>query len=112
VVYVKRNEKGEVCALYNERSEQTFEQLPLDSAEISTFLAQTDDLSKWEFIKSDLELIRVFEDLVEILIDKRIITITDFPTEAIEKLLARKHIREQLTDAIGFIDDEDSERLI
>ena len=112
MVYVKRNKQGRICAIYNEESDEAKEQLSVDDGEVSEFLLQLDNQNKWEFIKSDLDLIRVIEDLIEILIKERIIAITDFPPEAIEKLLARKRIRNQLSDATGFIDNNDSESLI
>lgn len=46
-----------------------------------------------ELQRSDLEMIRVYEDVVDVLISKRIICLTDLPLAAQEKLLRRKHMR-------------------
>ncbi len=43
-----------------------------------------------KFLQSDLQLIRVVEDVINILMDKNIITITDFPQPVIDKLLERQ----------------------
>lgn len=49
-----------------------------------------------ELLRSDLEMIRVYEDVVDVLISKRIICLTDLPRAAQEKLLRRKHLRSLL----------------
>ena len=49
-----------------------------------------------ELLRSDLEMIRVSEDVVDVLISKRIICLTDLPRAAQEKLLRRKHLRSLL----------------
>ena len=49
-----------------------------------------------ELLRSDLEMIRVYEDVVDVLIGKRIICLTDLPRAAQEKLLRRKHLRSLL----------------
>lgn len=41
-------------------------------------------------------MIRVYEDVVDVLIGKRIICLTDLPRAAQEKLLRRKHLRSLL----------------
>lgn len=49
-----------------------------------------------QFLRSDLEMIRVYEDLIDVLLTKRIIMLTDFPPAAQEKLLHRKRLRRSL----------------
>lgn len=46
-----------------------------------------------ELQRTDLEMIRVYEDVVDVLISKRVICLTDLPLAAQEKLLRRKHMR-------------------
>ena len=55
-----------------------------------------------ELKASDLEMVRVIEDLVFVLIDKGVIMMTDLPREAQEKIHARSDLRVRLTalDAI------------
>lgn len=45
--------------------------------------------------KSDLELVRVIEDLVDVLIEKNILNLTDLPPSAIKKLSLRTKLREE-----------------
>jgi len=46
-----------------------------------------------ELQRSDLEMIRVYEDVVDLLISKGIICLTDLPLPAQDKLLRRRHMR-------------------
>ena len=60
-------------------------------------------------LKSDLDTIRVFEDLADVLINKRIVVLTDFPAAAQEKLMRRKRLRSSLspiTDALAVPEDD------
>jgi hypothetical protein len=49
-----------------------------------------------DFDRSDMEMIRVYEDLMDILMAKRIILLTDFPQAAQEKIVRRKKLRSSL----------------
>jgi FMN phosphatase YigB (HAD superfamily) len=60
-----------------------------------------------ELLRSDLEMIRVYEDLVDVLINKRIICLTDLPQPAQEKLLRRKHLRSLLASFSEMIPAEE-----
>lgn len=55
---------------------------------------------------SDIELIRVLDDLIELLINKKVIKFTDLPNEAQQKLLMRQTLRKK-TNHLNLLDDED-----
>lgn len=55
---------------------------------------------------SDLQLIRVVEDLVDLLVRKNVIMFTELPREAQEKLAMRRRVRSSLEPA-PFIADAD-----
>lgn len=61
--------------------------------------------------QSDSEMVRVLEDLIEVLMSKGIISITDLPLAAQNKLLNRAEARRALGGLEGLIDD-DGDRLI
>ena len=60
------------------------------------------------FASLDAEFIRVIEDVIDTLISKNVINITDLPLEAQTKLFGRKGYRERATkDALKLFGDDD-----
>lgn len=57
--------------------------------------------------QSDLEMIRVLEDLIHLLIHKGVVRITDLPEAAQVKLSERGRAREALGGLTGLINDEE-----
>lgn len=53
----------------------------------------------------DTDFIRVLEDLIDALLAKGTLLVTDLPPQALEKLQARKQARERLKNALDLIDD-------
>ncbi|VEG89753.1 hypothetical protein [Legionella spiritensis] len=107
MVYIKRDKQGNVFSIC-EHGQPGDEQLDLDHPDVIAFLHRCEGEEKFKLLQSDLQLIRVVEDLIDVLISKNIITITDFPQSVIEKLLARQSFRKRLTGSIGmeFEDDQ------
>lgn len=56
---------------------------------------------------SDSELIRVLEDLIDVLISNGTIRMTDLPPKALEKLSARKQVRQKLHNSLNLINDDE-----
>lgn len=103
-MYVRRNERGEVVAV-SEEPLDGFVAVPADAPEVKAFLAQTSASPEDErFRESDSSLIRVIEDLVDLLASKGVIRFTDLPPEAQEKLMVRKSMRGQ-EGHLNLIDD-------
>lgn len=107
-VYVKRDENQQIVALFNQAQSGVEESLDINHPDVVNFLsACSSDEAKAQFLQSDMQFIRVIEDLVEILLHKNVITITDFPPSVIEKLMQRRGIRTQLDGISGIIDTHD-----
>jgi hypothetical protein len=102
--YVKRNAAGEITGLLEEPADGAVEELSLESDEIRTFLGQ----ARQRLSLSDAETIRVIEDVVDVLIRKKLLLLTDLPQAAQKKLMARQRMRSEL-GALGnlVIDEED-----
>lgn len=109
MVYIKRDKDGQICAIYNQENEESTEQVDIDNPEVVEFLIHCDKDFQLKFVQSDLQLIRVLEDVIDILMDKNIITITDFPQPVIDKLLARQSFRKRYAGAAGMEYNEDDE---
>lgn len=64
------------------------------------------DQIKLQLQQSDIEIIRLLEDLIEILIIKGTLNYTDLPGAAMQKILLRKKLRDALNNVSPLIDDE------
>lgn len=91
--YVKRNIEGKIEAISLVVSENCPEFIEPDSEELKVSLAMLS--SNAEALASDLAMVRVIEDLIDILLAKSLISINDLPQSVQLKLLARKSMRQQ-----------------
>ena len=106
--FVRRDETGRVVALHREQTPEAPEYLPAGHPEIAEFTGAAAAASdRPDMLHSDLEMIRVYEDLIDILISKRIVVLTDFPTAAQEKLVRRKRLRSSLASLTEVLAPED-----
>jgi hypothetical protein len=102
--YVVRNPAGQVVSLHREPQADAQEFLAADHTDVQAFFgtapapasAPATATPRETFDRMDTELIRVLEDLVNVLIAKNVIDLTDLPAEAQAKLLLRKGFRERL----------------
>lgn len=96
--YVVRNAEGQISGVLRDPVRGA-ELLVSGAPELRTFWAEIDPGQAGRdsaFAGLDASFIRVLEDLVDVLIARHVITITDLPFEAQEKLCARKHLRDRL----------------
>ena len=114
--FVKRDAAGRIVALYRERSDEAPEFLSSGHPEIAEFAdPAASDGEPASMLQSDLEMIRVYEDLIDVLISKRVVVLTDFPTAAQEKLVRRKRLRSSLgalTEVLAPGDDDGEEEAL
>lgn len=111
--YVQRDEFGQLQRVEAAPFAEHNELLPADHAEIQDWFA--DDLvenSLKQLKQSDLDMIRVLEDLISVLITKGVIRITDLPPAARSKLLNRTQAREALGGLTRLINDDEETGLI
>ncbi len=110
--FVHRSEDGGVLAVYEEFIEGT-EEIAADDPALKAFILKNipsvggplDD----EWVSSDLAMVRVLEDLISVLIEKKVVLFSDFPEGAQHKLQDRSRIRKEVTyveDLFGSGDDE------
>ncbi len=110
--FVRRDESGRLVALYRDQTPDAQEYLPAGHPEVVEFSGEaTSALERPDMLHSDLEMIRVYEDLIDILISKRIVVLTDFPTAAQEKLVRRKRLRSSLSSLTEVLAPEDDTEL-
>lgn len=92
--YVKYDEAGRIIAVDLAPGDNLREVAP-DSPDLHAFLAHLGaDSNPLE--TSDLKFIRAIEDLIDLLISKNVICITDLPVAVQSKLLERRSMRQSL----------------
>ncbi|RAU22035.1 hypothetical protein CU669_10085 [Paramagnetospirillum kuznetsovii] len=105
--YVSRDIAGKVIGLSEDSADGASENLPASHPDVLDFLFRdtAGDRASSRFLASDLGFIRVVEDLVAVLIEKRVITFTDLPAPAQDKLLGRRSLRSYLSDVSGVFEN-------
>ena len=101
MVYAQRDSNGRIVALYDSANENASEEVSINSEEVLEFLHRedmSDEKSKEILSRMDLEMVRITEDLITLLIDKGIIMFTDLPQAAQMKLMSRKKLRQHLNE--------------
>jgi hypothetical protein len=109
MLYAQRDEAGTIIALFANPSDQAKEAVSPDDAEVLQFLLQEegDTAAKHYLRQSDLGLIRVVEDLIELLMQKNLILLTELPEAAQKKILNRKQVRESAQSGNSLLVDDE-----
>ena len=107
--YVSRDEEGAIVSLSRQWSESTQEAVELTDPTLKAFLEGEEGAAMLlaAMDTTDLGLIRVIEDLVELLVERNLITFTDLPVAAQDKLNQRLQLRDRLTQLQSPIVEED-----
>jgi len=99
--YVYRDAENNILAVYDQLVDGT-EEVADDDPDLKAFIQKNVSvLVMDDWVKSDLQLSRVIEDLIEVLIDKNLIMFTDFPASAQKKLLKRRGLRKEFSYVEG-----------
>lgn len=100
--YIRRDATGAIASLHREPSDEAGEFLPEQHPELLAFVgaptapeAAPESAPEAGFARLDADFVRVLEDVIDTLIGKNLINITDLPAEAQAKLFSRKSFRER-----------------
>ncbi|MDB5839366.1 MAG: hypothetical protein JWQ23_1318 [Herminiimonas sp.] len=105
--FLQRDSSGQVTALFAEAPAEDAEFAQSSHPDVVAFLDAgtervSDEDARRQLAAMDGSMIRVLEDLLDVLIQKHIILLTDLPLHAQRKLLSRKEARGNLLgDAAG-----------
>lgn len=107
MLYVERDGNGKINALHSSPHPNADEQKTIMDEEILEFLHTTvsADSRKLLLSLSDMGIIRLLEDLIDLLIQKNIIHFTELPEQAQERITERKRLRETMTSQDLMVDD-------
>lgn len=89
--HVVRDAQGQIESVHRQAVPGSVA-VPAEDPVIQAWLRQDGDT---QFAQMDAGLIRVLEDLVDVLVARNIIRITDLPAEAQQKLFDRKGFRDR-----------------
>ncbi|MNI69980.1 hypothetical protein D3C73_1257610 [compost metagenome] len=115
--YVQRDTAGQLMRVEAQAYAESTETLPADHPDLQEWFAsklmatsqkQSQQIKQLKQLKqSDLDMIRVIDDLIQVLIDKGVIRVTDLPAAAQTKLSDRYQAREALGGLAHLVDEDD-----
>lgn len=108
--YLSRNDAGTIVGLHDSPPNPNSEWLELDHPEVSDYLQRigSHDQAIRTLTLTDIEMVRVIEDLIELLIGKQVFTFTELPKAVQDKLGTRKQLRKDMNSLSNLIvTDED-----
>ena len=110
--FVTRHSSGSITSLHREEPSDAAgpaEFLGDDHPDVQAFVGNGAGTGSEGFGRLDADFVRVIEDVIDTLIVKNILNITDLPEQAQAKLFARKSFRERVSksslrlfDSTGF----------
>lgn len=109
--YVQRNESGLIVSMTALPISDTDQYLSPDDPEVMQFLTHPKmgdgnrEEAMLELFAADLKMIRVVEDLVDLLTLKGVIMFSELPQAAQERILRRRSIRERVVSSDILVDD-------
>jgi hypothetical protein len=106
---VKRDANGVIAGISERSDAEHGEFMRLDHPDI-TALVQGGGTQgvRVALEASDLDMIRILEDLVDVLITQNVINFTDLPSEAQSKLLARRQLRHSMSSLSDLVAEDDT----
>jgi hypothetical protein len=107
MLYIERDNSGKIISLHNKPEAGANEQKSIVDEEILEFLNRNVDTDpRVQLLSlSDIGIIRILEDLINLLVRKNIILFTELPEEAQEKIRNRKRLREKIDPDHLMVDD-------
>lgn len=107
---VERDENGEIVSVWRKDDNTPGGgNKPAVDEEILDFLSNnSDEDSIFRLLDAtDLGIVRVLEDLIDLLVSKNVIMFSELPAQAQKKLLSRQQMRKRIAGGSLIISDED-----
>jgi len=108
MIYIERDAQGDIANIEFSPGPNR-EEISLHDSKLTDFIKNSDNSD--ELIKSvlnrlDLDMVRVIEDVVDIMIDKNLMLFTDLPVPVQNKFLFKRKMR-NLTNETSMIHEEE-----
>ncbi len=107
--YIARNDSNDIVSVHADPTPEAIEYLDEDHPEVRRFLAANVKAEevKQDLVTTDADMVRVIEDVVETLIRKGVIELSDMPEAAVSKLGRRKRLRSHLSQVPLLVPTDD-----
>ena len=107
--YVRRNEKDEIVEIDDKQTDARDQWIEADNPDVLAFLQEggTTGQAKKALTTTDQEMVRVVEDLIDLLMEKQVFVFTELPEAVQSKLNARKKLRKEVNSLEDLIKDDD-----
>ncbi len=92
MIYAKRDADGKIVSVSLHRDDEHTVGLPSDAKELVDFLQELAQ-HQAQLSASDLEFVRVLEDLIGVMIQKELLCFTDLPEQSRTKIIKREMLR-------------------
>lgn len=109
-LFLRRDATGHIASVRNTADSEHTEVSNSANPELRAYLG-LDDESSEALSASDADLVRVIDDLVDVMIQKQLIRFTDLPSAAQDKLLHRRRLRHALNGQ-SLLDNTDGPDII
>ena len=107
--YVQRDSQGQLVRVEAAAYAEATETLAADNHEVQAWFANdVIENSLKQLKQSDLDMIRVLDDLIQVLTSKGVIRVTDLPAAAQAKLTDRTQAREALGGLDHLLNDDET----
>jgi len=108
MLYIQRDARGQLIRVEEMPFEGMSGELMSTDSEIIVWRnLNSTDSTLLQLRQSDQEMIRVLEDLIQVLMNKGVVRLTDLPEAAQEKLMSRSQAREVLGGVSDLLGEED-----
>lgn len=109
--FVKRDSTGRIVAVSVEKTGSIAEWIESGTPELEEYLIELAGSGRAPDVAlalevSDLALVRVVDDLINVLVEKNVMRFTDLPEAAQKKLMERQSLRQSLT-ALKLLGEDD-----
>lgn len=104
--FVSRGADRQIVAVYEESRVDAMEQLREDDPQLIEFLSHPGQ-AKTLLSELDSDMVRVIDDLIEVLIAKQLLLPTDLPEVVQQKLLGRQLLRQKVSGYNPLVDESD-----
>lgn len=113
MLYARKDANGKLISISHVQDESHVEPVEPTNPEVKSFLGGEKYNALLHVLEeSDVRLVRVLEDLLDVLIKKEVVLFTDLPPAAQNKLLERRSVRSYVSSAVPNLVAQDDDLMM